>query len=47
MKKKILNLGILAFAAALVAGCSDWTEAEPNNYFEPRPAESPPNPAIR
>ena len=39
MKKKILNLGILAFAAALVAGCSDWTEAEPNNYFEPRPAE--------
>ena len=39
MKKKILNLGILAFAVALVAGCSDWTEAEPNNYFEPRPAE--------
>lgn len=39
MKKKILNLGMLAFAAALLVGCSKWTEVEPNNYFEPRPEE--------
>lgn len=39
MKKKILNMGVLAFAAALLVGCSKWTDVEPNNYFEPRPDE--------
>lgn len=32
-------MGVLAFAAALLVGCSKWTDVEPNNYFEPRPDE--------
>lgn len=39
MKKKILSMGILAFAAILVIGCSKWTETEPNSYDSKPAAE--------
>lgn len=37
MKKNIWKTGILALAATLVVGCSDWTETTPNTYTEDRP----------
>lgn len=37
--KKILCMGALAFAASLVAGCSKWTETEPNKYDSKPAAE--------
>lgn len=35
MKKKILNIAIVALFAGTILGCSKWTEVEPKNYYKP------------
>lgn len=36
MKKAILHIALSALVAGGLFACSDWTEPEPRNYFEPK-----------
>lgn len=39
MKKKILNIAIVALFAGAMLGCSKWTEVEPRDYYKPHGEE--------
>ena len=36
MKKAILHIALSALLTGGLFACSDWTEPEPRNYFEPK-----------
>ena len=35
MKKKLMNIALLSLFLGALIGCSDWTEVNPKNYYEP------------